>query len=228
MSNRGLRLACFLRRAMPGLAAVVPPASLLAWPAQAVPLCRLTDLGTLGGDNSVAHAINDSGQIVDSAQTAVILSHAFLFESGTRFDLNDLIDPRDPPFGRVLLLEARDLNADGALVASGSLESFAHHAFLHPFRSNRCPRQEHSRCWRWALPRASGAPPAAGLVYQKRQCILLKPQETLSLARSGRLSGSPTGPCARERAADNRCCRRPQSSRTRTNGHLVDEAAEVP
>jgi len=40
----------------------------------------MLDLGTLGGDNSQATAINDKGQIVGSANTASGDSHAALWQ----------------------------------------------------------------------------------------------------------------------------------------------------
>ncbi len=47
----------------------------------------VTDLGTLGGDISIAYAINDSGQIVGVAGTATPhTSHAFIYD-GTMHDL---------------------------------------------------------------------------------------------------------------------------------------------
>jgi hypothetical protein len=69
MSNRSLRLASFLRSALLSLVEVVPLACLLTRPAHAVPVYRLTDLGTLGGIESIASAINDRGQIVGFAET---------------------------------------------------------------------------------------------------------------------------------------------------------------
>jgi probable HAF family extracellular repeat protein len=41
---------------------------------------------------------------VGSTQTAAGDLLAFLFDDGTMFDLNDLIDPNDPLFGQVVLV----------------------------------------------------------------------------------------------------------------------------
>ncbi|HYL72386.1 MAG TPA: HAF repeat-containing protein, partial [Candidatus Dormibacteraeota bacterium] len=45
------------------------------------------DLGTLGGPQSDAYAINDAGQVVGWAQTASDATHAFLYSSGRMTDL---------------------------------------------------------------------------------------------------------------------------------------------
>jgi probable HAF family extracellular repeat protein len=50
----------------------------------------VTDLGTLGGTNSRAIAINNSGQIVGTSDLAGGGSHAFLYESGVMRDLGSL------------------------------------------------------------------------------------------------------------------------------------------
>jgi probable HAF family extracellular repeat protein len=47
----------------------------------------LTDLGTLGGEESEAHAINESGQIVGMSQRADGIYRAFLYQNGQMADL---------------------------------------------------------------------------------------------------------------------------------------------
>jgi probable HAF family extracellular repeat protein len=42
----------------------------------------MTDLGTLGGTNSEAVAINEAGQIIGWANTTAGLIHAFVWENG--------------------------------------------------------------------------------------------------------------------------------------------------
>ena len=47
-------------------------------------------LGTLGGTNSAAHAINASGEIVGDSDTAAGASHAFKYVTSTMTDLGTL------------------------------------------------------------------------------------------------------------------------------------------
>jgi len=51
----------------------------------------LTDLGTLGGDDTVPYAINNLGQVVGYSVDAATNTHAFLWQSGTMVDLNSLL-----------------------------------------------------------------------------------------------------------------------------------------
>ena len=52
----------------------------------------MTDLGTLGGDNSgdLSMGINNHGQIVGQSDTSSGKAHAFLWEDGTMTDLGTL------------------------------------------------------------------------------------------------------------------------------------------
>jgi probable HAF family extracellular repeat protein len=58
-----------------------------------------TDLGTLGGTNSNANAINDAGQIVGGSDNGSGQFHAFTYASGTMSDLGTLGGDRSEAFG---------------------------------------------------------------------------------------------------------------------------------
>ena len=61
--------------------------------ASAAPMYRLTDLGTLGGPESRAYGINNSGQIVGIADINVTTSQACLYSGGTMTDLGTFVGP---------------------------------------------------------------------------------------------------------------------------------------
>ncbi len=86
----------------------------------------LTDLGTLGGMNSGANAINDSGQIVGNANLASGDTHACLWQNGTITDLNTLLGNGNSQW---LLTDADRINASGQIFGYGTF-SGATHAYL--------------------------------------------------------------------------------------------------
>lgn len=81
----------------------------------------LSDLGTLGGENSRADRINDAGQIAGASSTPAGGVDAFLWEAGTMRDLGSL----GGNFIRVT-----GLTSGGAVTGWGSTASGATHAFL--------------------------------------------------------------------------------------------------
>lgn len=77
----------------------------------------MNDLGVLtGGTTSFALGINDSGQVVGASEVTGGAYHAFLWESGTLNDLNDLIDTNSP----WVLTRALDINGDGEITGFGN------------------------------------------------------------------------------------------------------------
>jgi probable HAF family extracellular repeat protein len=86
---------------------------------------NVTDLGTVGGNFSLAKSINASGQIVGISQNATNAYHAFIYDGGTMYDLNDLIDDTDWE-----LESAQGINDSGQIVGYGSNPDGAEHAYL--------------------------------------------------------------------------------------------------
>ena len=87
---------------------------------------RPRDLGTLGGSNSWAIAVDDQGRVVGWAETARGVMHAFLYTPGSGMqDLGTL-----PGSFRSAQMQAWDINANGVIVgcghgASGSYEMWS-------------------------------------------------------------------------------------------------------
>lgn len=81
----------------------------------------LVDLGTLGGADSYAYAVNASGQVVGKAATADGTTHAFLYSGGSMHDLGT--------FGGTESI-ARSINDKGQVVGDANLADGHAHAFL--------------------------------------------------------------------------------------------------
>src|SRR5262249_35585921 len=83
----------------------------------------IRDLGTLGGDFSLAEAINASGQVTGLAfkTSGGSSQRAFLWTNdGTPMkDLNDLVDAADPLQPYVLLFEGIAINDGGQVLGKG-------------------------------------------------------------------------------------------------------------
>jgi probable HAF family extracellular repeat protein len=90
----------------------------------------MQDLGTLGGTDSLARSINNSGQVVGYATNAGAASRAFLYEA-TMTNLNSLIQADS---GWVLT-EARDINNAGQIVGAGVINGQTHAFLLTPTSS---------------------------------------------------------------------------------------------
>ncbi len=82
-----------------------------------------TDLGTLGGNSSIAFGINNSGQVVGQSATAGGGYDAFLYSGGTMNDLGTL------PAGGTTY--GRAINSSGEVVGFAALPNGNDHAFLY-------------------------------------------------------------------------------------------------
>ena len=77
----------------------------------------MTDLGTLGGTNSQALALNALGQVVGWSELADGSQHAMLWDGTSLIDLNSFLDPALVSDGWVLK-EAAGINDHGAIVGT--------------------------------------------------------------------------------------------------------------
>lgn len=99
--------------------------TLAASPAPAEVLYNITDLGTLGGEDSYAYSINGSGQIVGHARTAAGSYHATLFDptgEGNNIELGTL--------GYSSGAAAYSINDNNEIAGKAATESGNFHAAL--------------------------------------------------------------------------------------------------
>jgi probable HAF family extracellular repeat protein len=94
----------------------------------------MADIGSLGGPQTRAFAINSAGQAVGYSEAPGApgepewIYHAFVCEAGTMLDLNDLINPQSG----WQLYEAFDINDAGQVVGMGETNGAIHGFLLTP------------------------------------------------------------------------------------------------
>jgi probable HAF family extracellular repeat protein len=81
----------------------------------------VTDLGAVGGTNSMAYGINNHEQIVGAARTGMGTYHAFMFDSGRMMDLGTLGGSNSMAYG---------INDRGWMVGAAGVNGTNMHAFL--------------------------------------------------------------------------------------------------
>lgn len=78
---------------------------------------QATDLGGLGGFQTMAYGINDSGVIVGTSDTAADVAHAFVRVGSEMIDLNSVISAGGQGW---VLTSAYAINASGSIVGEGT------------------------------------------------------------------------------------------------------------
>jgi probable HAF family extracellular repeat protein len=86
----------------------------------------MQDLGTLGGTNSSALALNAAGQVVGTSDVSQAARHAFLYSNGSMIDLNSAISSQVG----LTLTTATGINDLGQIVGTGVDANGNPHAFL--------------------------------------------------------------------------------------------------
>lgn len=122
-----------LRRFLAAAAIIATAPALMASAEERVAAYTVYDLGTLGGDTSRARGINDDGDVVGTADNSSGNPRAFIYYSGTMYDLNSKLTfmPSRPPTMEC----AYDINEDSRIVGGDDvhLGSFTSSAPYHNF-----------------------------------------------------------------------------------------------
>lgn len=96
-----------------------------AYPASthAVLSYTVTDLGTLGGAQSIAFSINNAGQVTGYALTASNATHAFLYSAGTMNDIGTLGGSSSVGFA---INDSGQITGDSAPSGDGNSRAFSY------------------------------------------------------------------------------------------------------
>ena len=94
---------------------------------------KMTDLGSLGGNETEAEAINNSGQVVGDSTTSNGINHAFIWQNGKMIDLGTLggvnrSNSPDPNYGDAA--GATAINSAGQVIGWSYVNSSNEHAFI--------------------------------------------------------------------------------------------------
>ena len=81
----------------------------------------VTDLGTLGGTNSMAYSINNHEQIVGASQAGMGNYHGFMFQDGRMMDLGTMGGSNSWAYG---------INDNGWMVGASQMSNTSMHGFL--------------------------------------------------------------------------------------------------
>jgi len=108
----------------------------------------MQDLGSLGTLSSFGWDVNAGGQVVGYLGTVVTQpTVAFLYDGGTMYEIDDLIDVNDPLFGLISFYSAYGINDAGQIAATGCGRGGCYAYRLGPIATTPFRRQVHWPCW---------------------------------------------------------------------------------